>query len=106
MACKINGKIPLVGLVFGERNGALILPEKDPHTQAEVDALFNTPDKIGHAQTYVECVRNRWFLVSEIGLSVQEVLSVTVLACGPDLVSVLRYVCLDSWLSWDRIKCL
>jgi hypothetical protein len=56
-ACKINQKIPLVGLVFRGRNGALISPDKDPRTQTEVDALFNAPDKIGHAWTYTECIR-------------------------------------------------
>jgi hypothetical protein len=56
VACKINGKLPLVGLVFRGRNGVLISPKKDLHTQAEVDALFNAPDKIRHAQTYTEYI--------------------------------------------------
>lgn len=56
-ARKLTAKLPLVGLVLGGRNGALISPEKDPRTQAEVDALFNAPEKIGHARAYVERIR-------------------------------------------------
>jgi hypothetical protein len=53
-ARKIRGKIPLMGLVLGGRNGILMSPEKDPCTQREIDTLFNAPDKIGHAYAYVK----------------------------------------------------
>jgi hypothetical protein len=48
-ACKIGGRLPLVGLVLGGRNGVLISLTRDPRTQAEVDTLLNAPDKTGFA---------------------------------------------------------
>ena len=47
-ACRVNDKLPLMDLVLGRRNGILISPEKDPHTQIEVDALLNAPNKTGY----------------------------------------------------------
>jgi hypothetical protein len=56
-ARKAGGRIPLVGLVLGGRNGVLISPVKDPRTQSEVDTLLNTPERTGFARGYAERIR-------------------------------------------------
>jgi hypothetical protein len=52
-ACKIKGKLPLIGFVFRGRNSVLISLEKDLCTWEDIDALFNAPDKIRYAKGYI-----------------------------------------------------
>jgi hypothetical protein len=53
-ARKIGGRLPLVGLVLGGRNGVLISLTRDPHMQSEVDTLLNAPDKTRFARGYAD----------------------------------------------------
>jgi hypothetical protein len=53
--CETRDKIPPMGLVLGGRDGVLISPEKDPHSQLEINALFNALDE-KLAREHIECV--------------------------------------------------
>jgi hypothetical protein len=52
-----GSNMPLVGVILGGRDGALISPYKDPRTYQEVDALFSAPEKIRFARGYAERIR-------------------------------------------------
>ncbi|KAH9974441.1 hypothetical protein BGW80DRAFT_1444987 [Lactifluus volemus] len=54
--CETRDKIPPMGLVLGGRDGVLISPEKDPHSQLEINALFNALDE-KLAREHIERVR-------------------------------------------------